>query len=299
MPHSDLDPDKQWTVRQPITFTGVGLHSGEPVNVRILPAPPNHGLVFQRADLPGKPRVPALAEYVSDTTLSTSLARGRASVRTVEHLLAGLIGLGVTNALLAVDGPEVPAMDGSALAFARAILEAGRVALPAERPVIIIPERFEIDMGDRSLLCQPGDQAAVTYVVDYGHPLAGVQCWEGYINPSVFKHDLAGARTFCLRQEAERMRAMGLARGGSFENAVVVMDDGYSSPLRWEDEFVRHKVLDLLGDLALAGAEWRGQVVAVKAGHPLHVQLANRLRQYVLAAQKRSAARSKVAAFAS
>lgn len=299
MPHSNLDPQKQWTVRQPVTFTGVGLHSGEPVNVRILPAPPNHGLVFQRADLPGKPRVPALVEYVSDTTLSTSVSRGRASVRTVEHLLAALFGLGVTNALLAVDGPEVPAMDGSALAFARAILEAGRVALPAPRLIIIVPERFEIDMGDRSLLCQPGDQAAVTYVCDYGHRLAGVQCWEGYINPSTFKRDIAGARTFCLRSEAEKMRAMGLAKGGSFENAVVVMDDGYSSPLRYEDEFVRHKVLDLLGDLALAGAEWRGQVVAVKAGHPLHVQLANKLRQYVLAAEKRSAVSAKVAAFAS
>ncbi len=299
MPHSNLDSGKQWTVRQPITFTGVGLHSGEPVNVRILPAPPNHGLVFQRVDLPGKPRVPALAEYVSDTTLSTSLTRGRATVRTVEHLLASLFGLGVTNALLAVDGPEVPAMDGSSMAFARGILDAGRVALPAERLIIIVPERFEIDMGDRSVLCLPGDEAAVTYVVDYGHALAGVQCWEGYINPAVFKRDLAPARTFCLRSEAERMRAMGLARGGSFENAVVVMEDGYSSPLRYEDEFVRHKVLDLLGDLALAGAEWRGQVVAVKAGHPLHVQLANRMRQYVFEAEKRSSVRSKVAAFAS
>lgn len=299
MPHSNLDPSKQWTIRQPLSFTGVGLHSGEPAGLRVLPAPPNHGIVFSRVDLPGRPRVPALVEYVSDTTLSTSLARGRASVRTIEHLLAALAGMGVTSALVAVDGPEIPAMDGSALAFTRAIAEAGRVALPAERAVIPVPERFEIDLGDRSLLCQPGDHAAVTYVVDYGHPLAGVECWEGSLNPAVFKRDLAPARTFCLLAEAERMRAMGLARGGSFDNAVVVLEDGYSSALRFDDEFVRHKVLDLVGDLALAGAQWRGQVVAVKAGHPLHVQLAARLRQYVLAEQKHSGVRSKVTAYAS
>ncbi len=293
MPHSTLDPAKQWTLRQPFTLTGVGLHSGEPVNVRVLPAPPHHGLAFSRVDLPGKPRIPALAEFVSDVTLSTSLARGRAAVRTVEHLLAALSGMGVSNALIAVDGPEIPAMDGSAQAFARAIADAGRVALPAERRILEILDRCEIDLGDRSVVCQPGDMAAVTYVVDYGHRLAGIQCWEGVINPIVFKRDLAPARTFCLRADAERMRAAGLARGGNFDNAVVVMEDGYSSPLRFDDEFVRHKVLDLLGDLALAGAEWRGQVVAVKAGHPLHVELATRLRQEVLALEKRSAVRAQ------
>ncbi|MBM3276132.1 MAG: UDP-3-O-[3-hydroxymyristoyl] N-acetylglucosamine deacetylase [Candidatus Sericytochromatia bacterium] len=300
MPHSTLDSTRQWTLRQPFTLTGVGLHSGEPVNVRVLPAPPNHGLAFSRVDLPGKPRVPALAEYVSDVTLSTTVARGRASVRTIEHMLAALAGMGVSNALIAVDGPEIPAMDGSALAFTRAIVEAGRVALPAERAVISIPEHYELDMGDRSLLCQPREEAVVTYVVDYGHPLAGVQCWEGLINPAAFRRELAPARTFCLRADAERMRAAGMARGGSFDNAVVVMEDGYSSTLRFDDEFVRHKVLDLIGDLALAGADWRGQVVAVKAGHPLHVQLATRLRQYVLALEKqRSVVRTKIAAYAS
>ncbi|MBM3268790.1 MAG: UDP-3-O-[3-hydroxymyristoyl] N-acetylglucosamine deacetylase [Candidatus Sericytochromatia bacterium] len=293
MPHSTLDATKQWTLRQPFTLTGVGLHTGEPVNVRVLPAPPHHGLAFSRVDLPGKPRIPALAEFVSDLTLSTSLARGRATVRTVEHLLAALAGLGVSNALIAVDGPEVPAMDGSAQAFARAVVEAGRVALPAVRRVINLAERYEIDMGDRSVICQPGDEAAISYVVDYGHPLAGIQCWEGLVNPAVFKHELAPARTFCLRADAERMRAAGLARGGNFDNAVVVMEDGYSSPLRFQDEFVRHKVLDLIGDLALCGADWRGQIVAVKAGHPLHVQLASRLRQQVAAEDTRSVVRAQ------
>lgn len=298
MRSTNLDPAKQWTLKEPVSFAGVGLHSGDQVGVCILPAPEGHGLVFSRVDLPGRPRIPALAEYVSNTTLSTTLERGRGSVRTVEHLLGALYGLGITNALMAVDGPEIPALDGSAEPFVRALSQTGRVCQDADRIVISIDDRLEIDSGDRSVIYQPSSEAHVTYVVDYGHKLAGTQCWEGAISPAVVKRDLAPARTFCLLSEAERMRSMGLAKGGTFENAVVVLDDGYSSPLRYSDEFVRHKVLDLLGDLALVGAAWTGQVVAVKAGHPLHVELAGQLRRQALARAK-AGTRQRMAAFAS
>ena len=297
MRNTNLDPTKQWTLKEPISFAGVGLHGGDPVGVCVMPAPPGHGLVFSRVDLPGRPRVPALAEYVSDTTLSTTLMRGKASVRTVEHLLGALHGLGISNALMAVDGAEIPALDGSAEAFVRALMQTGRVSQDIERTIVSIDDRLEIDSGDRSVIYQPAEEAYVTYVVDYGHRLAGTQCWEGSITPPVVKRDLAPARTFCLLSDAERMRAAGLARGGTFENSVVVLDNGYSSPLRYPDEFVRHKVLDLLGDLALVGATWHGQVVAVKAGHSLHVELAGRLRSQAIAQAKSQ--RRAVAAFAS
>ncbi|MEB3299911.1 MAG: UDP-3-O-acyl-N-acetylglucosamine deacetylase [Candidatus Sericytochromatia bacterium] len=269
----------QATVARPVLLPGIGLHSGEPVNVRILPAPVHHGLVFLREDLPGRPRIPARTAFVTDTTLCTTLARGKATVRTVEHLLAALYAMGVTNAVLAVDGPEVPALDGSAMPVVRALEAVGLSRQDAPVRALALAEPVEVVREDRRVAYEPAEEAWVRYQVDYGHPLAGPQVLQLLVTPANLREAVLEARTFCLEAEAERMRAMGLARGGSVENAVVIHEHGTSTPLRHADEFVRHKILDLVGDLALTGARWVGAVSATRAGHALHVALAARLEE--------------------
>lgn len=271
----------QATPARPVMLPGVGLHSGEPVNVRILPAPVNHGLVFLREDLPGRPRIPARTAFVTDTTLSTTLGRGHATIRTVEHLLAALYALGITNALLAVDGPEVPALDGSAMPVVRALEAVGLTRQEAPARMLRVCESVAVVRDDRRVAAEPADAPWIRYQVDYGHPLAGPQALRVSVESDVLVREILDARTFCLEVEAERMRALGLARGGSVENAVVVHDHGTSTPLRHADEFVRHKILDLVGDLALTGCRWVGAVSATRAGHALHVALAERLESMV------------------
>ena len=269
----------QATLARPVLLPGVGLHSGEPVNVRILPAPVNHGLVFLREDLPGRPRIPARTAFVTETTLSTTLGRGNATVRTVEHLLAALYTLGVTNALLAVDGPEVPALDGSSMPVVRAVEAVGLALQDAPVRILRVLTPVSVVRDDRRVAVEPADAPWICYQVDYGHPLAGPQAMRIPVERDALVREVLDARTFCLEYEAERMRAMGLARGGSVENAVVVHDHGTSTPLRHPDEFVRHKILDMVGDLALTGCRWLGAVSATRAGHALHVALAERLEE--------------------
>lgn len=280
-----LDWQYQWSLRRPIHLQGHGLHSGRPVELSILPAKADEGITFVRTDLPNAPRIPALTEFVCDTTLSTTLGHEGARIQTVEHLLAALSGLGVSNAQVLVSGPELPAMDGSSLPYVRAISRAGVVPQKAFRKVVSLEERLELTIGDRSLIYLPAETARITYVVDFGHPMAGPQLFEQELTPEVFQAQVADARTFCLEREYQRMRKMGLARGGTPENGVLIRDDGYSSMLRHPDEFVRHKVLDLIGDLALigGGSSWAGHVIAVKAGHATHVRFASLLRERALA----------------
>ncbi len=277
-----LDPASQWTLARSFELEGVGLHSGKAVQLSLHPAPPNTGIRFIRCDLPGHPEIPALAEFVVETTLSTTLGIGEAKVQTVEHLMAALWSLGIANAYVVVDGPEMPVLDGSARIYVDSIHQAGRVIQDAPRSILEFDAKIELDWGEKSIFVQPAPRPEVTYVVDYGHPLAGPQLFEGPLSEAAFETDIAAARTFCLLSEVEAMRKMGLAKGGTTENAVVIADYRYLSPLRYPDEFVRHKVLDLIGDLALTGSWWVGQVVAVKAGHALHVALARKLRERAL-----------------
>jgi UDP-3-O-[3-hydroxymyristoyl] N-acetylglucosamine deacetylase len=260
-----------------MTCEGIGLHSGARVRLEVEPAGVDHGIAFLRTDRPESRPIPARVEWVVDTTLSTTIGRDGLKVGTIEHLLAALWGMGVTNALVRVDGPELPILDGSALPYVEAIREAGRVSQGVERRGAELDRSVEVEHGDRSLLFQPGSAREVTCVVDYGHPHAGPQLFEGRIDEATFVSEIAPARTFCLYSDVEAMRRAGLVKGGSLENAVVIGDDGPMTPLRFPDECVRHKVLDLVGDLALCGFDWQGSVVAAKAGHPLHVELARRL----------------------
>jgi UDP-3-O-[3-hydroxymyristoyl] N-acetylglucosamine deacetylase len=267
---------RAWTLATPLDFEGVGVHSGMSARVRLVPAPAGHGFVFHRVDLPGAPAIPARAEHVSHTVMSTTLSVEDCAVHTVEHLLAALAGLGVTDARIEVDGPEVPILDGSAWPFVEAIRAAGIRVLDAPRPVVALP-LAACSEGDKTLTVVPGSHAEVTYAVDFGHPLAGPQLFHALLTPAYFAREIAPARTFGFLRDVEALRAAGLAKGGSVENAIVIMDDRYSSELRFADELVRHKVLDLIGDLALLGASWTGHVVAVKAGHKLHNALARQV----------------------
>ncbi|MDB5099156.1 MAG: lpxC [Cyanobacteria bacterium RYN_339] len=268
----DAPFSRPWTLAAPIALASVGLHSGRTIQLSVLPAPAGTGLAFRRVDLPGAPVIPALANHATQTYLSTTLVAGEASVQTVEHVLAALWGLGLTDAWIDLDGPEAPGMDGSALPLVEAILEVGVVALPGLRRRHAI--QGGVAEGERSVSVVPSDRSVVTIACDYGHPDAGARILTFDLTPAVFAREIAPARTFCLQHEAEAMRAAGLAKGGSFDNAVVFGPDGPSSALRFPDEPARHKALDLIGDLALVGAQWSGHVVAVKAGHGLHVALA-------------------------
>lgn len=286
-----LDRTKQWTLKRSIAFEGIGLHSGAMVRMTLRPAPEGFGVRFVRSDLLGAPAVPALAEYVVDTRLSTTLGHGMARISTVEHLMAALWMLGVSNLEILVDGPELPILDGSALPYAGGILEVGRREQAARRPRFLFDHRLEVDQGDRSVLFQPSPSRLpeVTYIIDYGHPHVGPQLFEGHLDEERFVREIAPARTFCLLSEVEAMRKAGLAKGGSLDNAVVIGDEGPLNALRFPDECVRHKVLDLIGDLALTGLDWVGAVVAAKAGHPLHVALARDLRVLALSPENSNA----------
>jgi UDP-3-O-[3-hydroxymyristoyl] N-acetylglucosamine deacetylase len=273
---ADAPFDRPWTLAEPVTLASVGLHTGRVVTLRALPAPAGTGLLFRRVDLPGAPTVPALAGHASQTYLSTTLVAGEASVQTVEHVLAGLWGLGVSDAWIELDGPEAPGMDGSAKPLVDAILAVGIEPLAGRRHRVALPAAGVAE-GDRSVSIVTAASPSITVACDYGHPQAGPQILHLALTPEVFAREIAPARTFCLQHEAEAMRAAGLAKGGSFENAVVFGPDGPSSALRFADEPARHKALDLIGDLALVGAHWDGHVVAVKAGHGLHVALARKV----------------------
>lgn len=289
-----LDPAAQWTLARSFTLEGIGLHSGKTVKLTLQAAPIDTGIRFVRSDLPGQPEIPALAEFVVETTLSTTLGIGAAKVQTVEHLMAALWSLGIANAYVMVDGAEMPALDGSARLYVDSIRQAGRVMQDAPRPMLELDAKIELDWGEKSIFVQPSARPEVTYVVDYGHPLAGPQLFEGSLAEDVFETEIASARTFCLLSEVEAMRKMGLAQGGSTENAVVIADFRYLSPLRFPDEFVRHKVLDLVGDLALTGSWWVGHVVAAKAGHALHVALARKIRERALSRKENAHAPYRV-----
>jgi UDP-3-O-[3-hydroxymyristoyl] N-acetylglucosamine deacetylase len=263
----------QATLAAPIRFDGVGLHTGAPASVEVRPAPPDSGITF----LLDSVRVPATAEYVVDTSRATVLGRDGSTVSTTEHLLSALFAMGVVNADIVVRGPEIPVRDGSAAEFAAAIEQAGvatqarpRATLSLDRPVIV-------QNGDRMVAIVPSDEFRVRFVADFPAPV-GTQYWYGAVDARTYPQEIAAARTFGYLHEVEALRARGLALGGSLENAIVFAPDGPMQPLRWPNEVVRHKVLDLIGDFALLGAWPLCEIVAIKSGHALHAQATRELR---------------------
>ncbi|MGD1905297.1 MAG: UDP-3-O-acyl-N-acetylglucosamine deacetylase [Leptolyngbyaceae cyanobacterium] len=268
----------QGTVAQIFEARGVGLHSGQETTVRILPAPEQAGRYFVRTDLPNTPKIPAHVSAVRQTLLSTELANGEATVRTVEHLLAALITSGVSNARIEIDGPEVPLLDGSALLWARAIAQAGVQAQAATQTPIEVTAPVHIQEGDAFVMALPSALPRFTYGIDFDVSAIGNQWYSWSPEVSTFSEQVAPARTFGLAHQVDYLREQGLIKGGSLDNALVCDHSGWvNPPLRFENEPVRHKLLDLVGDLSLLGALPVAHVVAYKASHGLHVKLAQAL----------------------
>jgi UDP-3-O-[3-hydroxymyristoyl] N-acetylglucosamine deacetylase len=265
----------QQTLAQPVTQSGIGLHSGAEVQVRITPAPPNTGRIFRRSDLPEQPEIPARVGAVGQTLLSTELGSGAATVRTVEHLLAALVSLGIDNADIEVTGPEMPLLDGSAQPWATAIAAAGQQQQEAERAEIVVTEPLWVRDQDAFVVAMPAAATRLTYGIDFEVAPIGNQWHSWAPDTGTFVTEIAPARTFGLAHQIEYLRSQGLIKGGSLENALVCDRDAWvNPPLRFENEPVRHKLLDLLGDLSLLGTLPRAHIMAYKASHNLHVQLA-------------------------
>jgi UDP-3-O-[3-hydroxymyristoyl] N-acetylglucosamine deacetylase len=264
----------QQTLRAKVNITGIGLHSGRDITMTLLPAEAGHGIVFVRTDIEtGDNRIPALWDRVVDTQLCTVIANANgASVGTVEHLMAALRGCGVDNVLIHLDGPEVPAMDGSAMPFVTLIEEAGTLAQPFPRRAIRILRTVTVEDGDKRATLRPSDGSVFGGRIDFDHPEIGNQHFQTRLLNGNFKHDLAEARTFGFLSEVEYMRKNGLALGGSLDNAIVLDQSAVLNPggLRWGDEFIRHKILDAVGDLYLAGGPIIGTYDSVKAGHAIN-----------------------------
>jgi UDP-3-O-[3-hydroxymyristoyl] N-acetylglucosamine deacetylase len=257
----------------------VGLHSGAQVSLTLRPAPADHGIVLHRVDLPGTPGIPATAAHVVDTALATTLGTGETRVGTVEHLLAALTGLGIDNVRVEVDGPEVPILDGSSGPFLYLVRSAGIRILEEPKSFVVIKRPVVLRDGDREASLSPCDRLRIDCAIDFHHPLVPGQSLSIDFSGSAFSRELARARTFGFLKDVEQLREAGLARGGSLENAVVVDEFSILNPegLRYPDEFVRHKTLDALGDLALFGHPVIGHLRVTKSGHALHHRLVSRV----------------------
>ncbi len=269
------------TLQSPFRCAGVGLHSGERVEIVVRPAPARTGIRFSLPSAQGRVVVVPRPGNVVATMLATTLGEQGAHVATVEHLLAAFVGMDVDNALVEVHGSEIPIMDGSALRFARLIQAAGLRQLNVPRHVASIRKALVFEDGERSIRAYPYAGLQIWYRIRFDHPSVGTQssCFE--VAPDVFLKEIAPARTFGFLQDVERLRAAGLVRGGSLANAVVVGEGGVINPegLRFSDEMVRHKILDFLGDMAVLGWRLRGRFVVDRSGHDAN----NRFARWLIA----------------
>jgi UDP-3-O-[3-hydroxymyristoyl] N-acetylglucosamine deacetylase len=286
----------QLTIRKQVSFTGIGLHSGEPVKMTLSPAAADTGVLFRAAD---GTFISASAENVVDTRSATTVGAFGVKVRSIEHLMAALGGLGIDNVLVDTDAEELPAADGSAKPFVDLLEAAGRSSLPAPRQRLVIQERLRVGDEHRWLEIVPSDEFRISYTLDNSHPVIGRQVASYAISEDVFQSELAPARTYGFLRDVPLMRQHGLARGGSLDNAIVVGKRiVLNDHLRFNDEFVRHKILDLVGDLHTLGRAVVGHVTGRNAGHMLNHQLALAISRSCAAARRRAPARMPAAQFA-
>ena len=274
----------QRTVANDTFMNGVGIHTGQPVSVRVLPAAADVGGGVVRTDLPHRPAIPVKSAQMIDIDKSvrrTTLSANGVDIQTVEHFMAALWGAGIDNVYVEVTGSEMPGLDGSAAPFYHQLSEAGTVEQPSPRRYFALREPVCVQEGDAAIAVFPSPTFKVSYMLSYPHPLLKAQFVSFSPNgPSTFAEQIAPARTFCLKEEAEALRAAGFGKGANFENTLVLDEHGVmNNRLRFEDECARHKVLDLLGDLYLLGAHLQAHVIAIKSGHPLNVKLLKKLNQ--------------------
>lgn len=267
----------QLTILRPVETQGVGLHTAVRSHIRLVPAPGDTGIVFRRVDLDNF-EIEAHARNVERVSYATSLMKNGVLLSTTEHLLAALYSCGIDNVYVEIDALELPILDGSARPFMEMLEKAGVRQLRRQRKYLKVLKPLEISEGDRHIGIYPADEFRVRCFIDFPHPLIGNQETEIVVGRETFTEQLAPARTFTFTAEIDKLRAMGLIRGGSLENAIVLTENGLlEGSLRFPDEFSRHKALDLIGDLALIGQPLRALVVAHKAGHALHTRLVTQL----------------------
>ncbi len=271
---------QQQTLAKPASFSGIGLHSGNKVEMTLLPAPPNSGITFRRVDLDSRAEIPAQVGNVAETDRSTTISKGNTKVQTVEHVLAALYGFGITNAVVELNASEPPVADGSARQFCKMIHASGIEAQAERVEPITVTDPIEYTHNGTVISAFPHDGFKVTCTSsDKGGRFT--QFFSVELTPESWESEIAQARTFCFYEEIEYLIKNGLIRGGSLENAIVIRDDAVltTEPMRYREEFVRHKILDIIGDLSLVGSPVRGHIVAVKPGHAANCGLARRILQ--------------------
>ncbi|TAL08803.1 MAG: UDP-3-O-acyl-N-acetylglucosamine deacetylase [Nitrospirae bacterium] len=269
----------QQTIRKPVTCSGVGLHTGCRVSVTLKPAPQDTGIVFIRTDVGGNPRVPVSIKHARPALLSTTVGVDGVQIQTIEHLLAAAAGLGIDNLYVDVDAPELPALDGSATPFVSLLLEAGIAPQDRRQAYLKVVRPLEVVDGDKRITIRPAAESRVTYTIDYAHPMIGRQVYAYDCSRDAFVGDIAPARTFGFLREVEALWEAGLGLGGSLQNTLILSEEGLLNEggLRFDDEFVRHKILDLIGDMMLLGLPVIGEIEAVRSGHALHARLVSRI----------------------
>lgn len=269
---------RQETLSKSIKTRGIGLHTGVDVNLTLKPAPPNTGYVFIRTDLDDF-EIPASAEYISHCSYATTLLRKGVVLSTCEHILSALLGSGVDNCFIELDSIEVPILDGSSEAFVHLIEKAGIEKQNSPKRFFKVKKRVEFEQDGRKMSVEPSEKFEIECLIDFPHPFINKQAFTFVLRNGSFGKEIAAARTFGFATEIEMLRKANLAQGGSLENAIVLTDDGMlnENPLRFKDEFVRHKILDIIGDLALLGMPMLGKIKAEKSGHSIHASLVSKL----------------------
>jgi UDP-3-O-acyl N-acetylglucosamine deacetylase len=273
--------ENQATISQPVSVAGIGLHTGDDCSLRFLPAEAEAGYRFRRVDVDGAPEIGALAENVTDTSRGTTLAVDGVEVHTVEHILSALRGCGIDNVVIELDNHEPPVIDGSSWPFVRALRQAGRVEQSARRRYLAPKEILECRVGEAEMILLPHQGSLqLSFSLHFDHPVLRSQYREFVLEPERYAEEIAPARTFCFLHEVSLLRQAGLIKGGSLNCAVVIGEEEVlNDNLRFADEFVRHKLLDLVGDLTLVGSPLRARVISIKGGHTANVALALELRK--------------------
>ncbi len=268
----------QTTISRPIEISGVGLHTGAEVNLRLRPAPENTGYIFVRTDLDNF-EIPASVEYVGHCSYATTLVRRGVVLSTCEHLLSALRGADIDNCFIDLDNIEIPILDGSSETFYDMLKVAGTEMQTSAKRYLKVIEKVEIELGDRRMAIEPFDQFQIECIIDFKHPFINRQGFTFTADNGAYGREIASARTFGFTHEIEMLRKANLALGGSLDNAIVLTDEGMlnETPLRFADEFVRHKILDIIGDVALVGMPVLGKITAEKSGHAVHAALMSKL----------------------
>jgi UDP-3-O-[3-hydroxymyristoyl] N-acetylglucosamine deacetylase/3-hydroxyacyl-[acyl-carrier-protein] dehydratase len=276
----------QFTLEKPVSYSGVGLHTGKDTTITFKPAPPNSGITFVRVDAPNRPAIQVTSSNVrqiEEQSRRTTLGENYYEVHTVEHVLSALYGLEIDNALIEIDADEPPEPeDGSVASYVDALDRAGRLEQPdSPRKVLRITEPVSVSCFGADLAVIPCDTLRISFTIDYGHPVLGAQYFSIDLDPDGFRREIAPARTFCFYKDVKALQDKNLIRGGTLDNAIVIGDEGILNrePLRFRDEFVRHKILDLIGDLSLLGMRLQGHVISAKSGHASNVQFVRRIEE--------------------